>query len=296
MKPAPFEYLVAGSAEEALSALADIGDGARVLAGGQSLIPAMNFRLAQPAMLVDINGVSGLDFIQEARDGGVRFGAITRQRTVERSALVADRVPLLAEAMPWVAHPQIRNRGTIGGTLAHADPAAEVPAVMLALGARFRVMGPGGERWVAAEDFFTGLFATAVGPDELLVEIEVPPPAAGRTGYSFTEIARRQGDFALVGVAATVALDEAGNCADARVALISVSDGPVLAGQGAATLIGEAPGPESVRAAVAAAAEHDVDPPGDMHASAEYRRHLVEVMTRRALETAFARVMPEGAT
>lgn len=288
MKPAPFEYHAPDSLAEALSLLNQHGTSAKILAGGQSLIPTMNFRLAQPSVLIDLNRVSGLDGLVEADGGGVSIGAMVRQRAVERSALVAERAPLLSETMPWVAHPQIRNRGTVGGSLAHADPAAEMPAVMVARKARMRIVGLAGERWVPADQFFVGFFETEVGEGELLVEVELPP-MPDRSGHCFAEIARRHGDFALVGVAAVVGLDATGALVDPRVALLSVGDGPVLADNAAAALEGERPTPEALRAAAETAAERDVDPPGDIHASAEYRRHLVSVMVRRALETAVAR-------
>ncbi|HLL82487.1 MAG TPA: FAD binding domain-containing protein, partial [Longimicrobium sp.] len=202
MKPAPFAYHRPDSVEGALALLAEHGYDAKLLAGGQSLVPAMNFRLAAPAVLIDLNRIARLDAIGEA-EGGVRIGAMVRQRAAERSALLAERAPLIAETLPYVAHAQIRNRGTMGGSIAHADPAAELPAVMLALGARLLLRGPGGMRTVAADDFFTGLFATALEPEEMLVEIEIPTVAPG-TGWAFDEISRRHGDFALAGVGASV--------------------------------------------------------------------------------------------
>ena len=176
MKPAPFEYHRPDSVDQALALLAEHGYDAKLLAGGQSLVPAMNFRLAQPAVLIDLNRVAGLDGIGEA-EGGVRIGAMARQRAAERSPLVAARAPLLAETLPYVAHAQIRNRGTVGGSIAHADPAGEIGAVMLALGARFHLRGPGGTRAVEAAEFFTGLFGTALEAEEMLVEVEIPPMA-----------------------------------------------------------------------------------------------------------------------
>lgn len=294
MKPPPFEYRRPGTLEEALEVLAREGPEAKVLAGGQSLVPAMNFRLAAPAVLVDLNRIEALDFVTE-RDGGVAIGAMTRQRAAERSPVVADRTPLLAEALPHVAHPQIRNRGTIGGSLAHADPSAELPAVALALSARLRAVraaDPEG-RWIEADDFYPGLFATALEPDEILVEVEVPgtPP---RTGVAFEEFARRHGDYALAGVAAVVTLGEDGRCARARIALLSVADRPVRASAAEATLAGEEPAGEVLRAA-AAAGGGEIDPPGDIHAPAAYRRHLVEVLVRRALERAARRAGEAGA-
>ena len=287
MKPAPFEYFRPRSVDEALSLLAEHGSDAKALAGGQSLIPAMNFRLATPSVVVDLNALSALSYINDDA-GGVRIGGMTRQRALERSTLVSDRVPLVAETMPHIAHPAIRNRGTIGGSLAHADPAAELPAVMLALNARLVVSSTSGAREVSADEFFLGLFTTALQPGELLTEIRIPPPPA-RSGFAFQEISRRHGDFALVGVAAAVQLDENGRCADARIALLSVGDRPMLAGQGSKTLVGQPPSAESVRAAADAAATRDIDPSSDIHASARYRRQLANVLTRRVLERAFER-------
>jgi aerobic carbon-monoxide dehydrogenase medium subunit len=184
--------------------------------------------------------------------------------------------------MPFIAHPQIRNRGTLGGSLAHADPAAELPAVMIALGASLTLRSATAERRVAAQEFFTGLFATALEPGELLTAVELPAMGA-RTGWAFEEMARRHGDFALVGVAAVLGLDAAGNCSDARIALLSVGDGPILAGSAAAALRGMPPTPEAIREAAELAATQDIDPPADLHASAAYRRQLARVLVRRAL-------------
>ena len=287
MKPAPFEYHRPDSVDEALALLAEHGYDAKLLAGGQSLVPAMNFRLAAPAVLIDLNRLPGLDGLVEA-DGGLRIGAMVRQRAAERSALVAARAALLAETLPYVAHAQIRNRGTIGGSIAHADPAAEIPAVMLALEARFHLRGPNGTRVVTAGDFFTGLFGTALEAEEMLVEVEIPP-AAPRTGWAFDEVSRRHGDYALAGIAATVQVDDAGRCTSARIALLSVGDGPVLAAEAAAALVGSEPSDAAIRAAAEAAAQRDIDPPGDIHASPAYRRQLVDVLVRRVLPRAFAR-------
>jgi CO/xanthine dehydrogenase FAD-binding subunit len=286
MKPAPFEYHRPDTVDEALALLAQHGWDAKLLAGGQSLVPAMNFRLAQPGVLIDLNRIPGLDYIRE-RDGGLRIGTMARQGVAERSGLIARAAPLVAEALPLVAHPQIRNRGTMGGSIAHADPAAELPAVMLALDARFHVMGPNGSRTVAADEFFTGLFATALEHDEMLGEIEIPPQAA-RPGWSFMEISRRHGDFALAGLAVSLSVDGDGKGDGARIALLGVGEGPTLARGAADALAGAAPGPDAFRAA-AEAARAEVDPPADIHASSDYRRHLVGVLVERALPVAFAR-------
>jgi carbon-monoxide dehydrogenase medium subunit len=291
VKPAPFRYVRPSSLEEALAILAAEGTGAKPLAGGQSLIPAMNFRLAQPAVLVDLDRLHELRGIRETGNGDNRvlhIGAMTRQADVERSPAVRERAPLVADVMPWIAHAQIRNRGTFGGSLAHADPAAELPAAMMALDARFRVRGPGGERSIRAGEFYIGLFATALAPDELLTDIEIPA-LPERTGCGFEEISRRHGDFALVGVCAVLTLDPDGTCARATVTLLSVGDGPVRASAAEAALLGRQPAGDAVRDAAEAVATRDIDPPADIHASVAYRRQLARVLTARALETASRR-------
>jgi carbon-monoxide dehydrogenase medium subunit len=287
MKPAPFTYCSPGTLDEALALLAEHGGEAKPLAGGQSLIPAMNFRLARPAVLVDLNGIAELAYVRP-QSGGVVIGAMTRQRAVERNDTVRGAAPLLAETLPSIAHPQIRNRGTVGGSVAHADPAAELPAVMLALEARFRARGPAGERVIPVGEFFKGMLETALAPEELLVEIALPP-LPPRSGTAFVEVARRHGDYALVGVAALVTLDSRGRCTVARIACLSVGDGPVLLVEAGKTLAGQRPSEELLRATADAAATRDVDPPSDIHASAAYRRQLVAVLTRRALARAFER-------
>lgn len=284
MKPAPFAYHRPETVDEALALLAEHGYDAKLLAGGQSLVPAMNFRLAQPAVLIDLNRIPGLDAITES-GGGVRIGTMVRQRTAERSAVIAARAPLITETLPWVAHAQIRNRGTVGGSIAHADPAAELPSVIVALGARLHLRGPGGARTVEAADFYTGLFGTALEPEEMLVEIEIPAAEPG-TGFAFDEVSRRHGDFALAGVAARVRVDAEGRCLSARIALLSVGEGPVLAAGAEAALIGQVLTDDAIRAAASVAAQSDVDPPGDIHATPAYRRQLVDVLIRRALPRA----------
>jgi carbon-monoxide dehydrogenase medium subunit len=288
MKPAPFAYFAPASADEALALLAEHGYDAKLLAGGQSLIPTMNFRLAQPGVLIDLNRVAELFFLDATADGGLAIGAMTRQRTVERSALAAERAPLLHATMPWIAHVQIRNRGTIGGSLAHADPAAELPAVAVALDAQIGIRSARGTRWTSARDFFVGLFATDLGPDELLAEIRVPP-LPPRSGWGFAEFARRAGDYAIAGCAAVLTLDAQGACRDARLVFLSVGEGPVVAAQAQAALLGEPPTAERIAQAARAAAHDEIDPLGDIHASAAYRRHLAEVLARRVLTQAAER-------
>jgi CO/xanthine dehydrogenase FAD-binding subunit len=291
MKPPAFEYHRPETLDEALALLAEHED-AKPLAGGQSLIPAMNFRLAAPAALVDLGRLTELRGLAAASDkeaGGVRFGAMTTHAALETSPLVAQRAPLLAETIGFVAHPQIRNRGTLGGSLAHADPAAELPAVMVALEATLTLQRAGAERRVPAEQFFTGLFATALEPGELVTAIEVPPLPA-RSGWAFEEMARRHGDYALVGVAVVLRLDPAGRCENARVVLLSVGDGPVLARRAMTALAGQAVNAEVIAGAAELVASEDIDPPSDIHASAAYRRQLARVLTRRALTRALERV------
>ena len=288
MKPAPFEYYAPTTVEEALAGLAEHGWDAKALAGGHSLIPMMNFRIAQPAVLVDLNHVSELFYIRPNGNGGLLLGAMTRQNQVEHDALVAERAPLLHETIPQVAYPQIRSRGTFGGSLAHADPSAELVAVAIALNARLRLRSQAGERWVPADEFFVGLFTTVLEPDELLVEVALPPMPP-RSGWSFLQVTRRHHDFCMAGGAVLVTLDEKWLCEQARLVFLSVGDGPVDARQAAEMLKGQIPTPEAIRAAAEKAAADEIDPGSDIHASAEYRRHLSEVLARRTLTQAFDR-------
>ena len=294
MKPAPFEYQAPASLEAALDALARHGGDAKLLAGGQSLIPVMNFRLAEPAFLVDINRLTELDFIRQDADGTLRIGALSRHRRLERAPLVAAAAPLLHEAVPFIAHPQIRNRGTLGGSLAHADPAAELPALAVALDARLRLRRTGGDRWVEAGDFFAGLFTTALEPDEILVEAAIPP-SPPRSGWAFLEIARRHGDYAQAGVAARVTLDEAGRCQEARLVYLSAGDAPVRAREAERLLAGEALADAAIEAAAEKAARDELHPAADVHATAEFKRHLARVLTRRALRKAAERASEAAA-
>ena len=295
MKPAPFVYFAPRSLPEALELIAEHGYDGKILAGGQSLVPTMNFRLAQPQVLVDLNRVTELSYIEPGADGALRLGAMTRQRMIEQSTVVGERAPLLRATMPHIAHTQIRNRGTVGGSLAHADPAAELPAVMVALAAQFRLQSVRGDRWVAASDFYQGLFTTALEEDELLVEISVPAMAA-RSGWAFHEVARRPGDYAIVGVAATVTLSEAGRCQEVQLVYISVGEGPTAAPGAASALLGEEPSQERIVAAARAAAHGDIEPLGDIHATPAFRRHLIEVLGRRALLNASERAQKLAVT
>jgi CO/xanthine dehydrogenase FAD-binding subunit len=287
MKPAPFEYYAPDSIEEALSLLRDHGDDAKLLAGGQSLVPAMNFRVVQPSVLIDLNRIREMDYVRQD-DGCLRIGAMTRERTLEFDPRVGDGFPLLREAMPHVAHPQIRNRGTLGGSLANADPAAELPVVMLALDARLKIQNREGERWVDAPHFFSGMFTTALEAGDLLVEIELPTHPE-RTGWAFLEVAPRTGDYALMGIASRVTVDEAGKCTAAKLVFLNAGDGPVVAHESAARLHGETLTEQLVEETAILASQKEINPFGNIHASPDFQRHLASILTKRALNLAFQR-------
>jgi aerobic carbon-monoxide dehydrogenase medium subunit len=285
VKPPVFEYTAVGSIDEAVAELRQHGDAAKLLAGGQSLVPLLNMRLAAPERLIDLNRVTELAYIT-ARAGGLAVGAMTRQRAVERSALAAVHLPLLSDALPWVGHFQIRNRGTLGGSLSHADPAAELPAVAVCLDARFTARGPAGERTLGAAEFFRTQLTTALAPTELLTEVWFPPTPRN-AGSAWLELARRHGDYALVGVGAVVTM--AGNrIEEARLALTGVGDRPIRAREAEAQLMGESPTPSMLAEAVEAV-RRAIDPGSDIHATAAYRRHIAGVLTGRAIRLAVAR-------
>src|SRR5439155_1062114 len=286
MKPARFEYFPARSVEEACDLLGRYGGEASVLARGQSLGPLLNLRLATPRALVDINGVRELGFIR-ADDEAIEVGALTRQRSLECDPVVARACPLVAAAVPLTGHARIRNRGTVGGSLAHADPAAELPAVVTALEAELEIVGAGGTRTCSPHELFVMPLTTTLAHDELLVGLRLP--AVGpRTGHAWLELARRHGDFALVGVACVLALDARGFATAARLVYAGVGPTPYDARAAAGLLEGVEPGPE-VFAAAAEVASRECDPHSDLHASAEYRRRLVRVLTARALARAVER-------
>jgi CO/xanthine dehydrogenase FAD-binding subunit len=286
MKPALFEYEEPATVDEALDLLARYGDDCKVLAGGQSLVPLMNFRLSRPARLIDLNRIDALAHIT-VEGGHLVIGAMTRHSQLEHSAEVAARWPLLTQAVSWVGHSQIRNRGTVGGSVAHADPAAELPAAFAALDATFQVRSRRGDRSLPWRDFFQSEFTTALKADELVVAIEVPAPAAG-TGVAFVEFARRHGDFALGGAAVTLRLDKAGRCSDATIALLAAGPAPVRATASEEQLRGTTLDMPSIEAA-AATAVRGLRPTADIHGSTEYRIGLLQVMTERALRQAAER-------
>jgi carbon-monoxide dehydrogenase medium subunit len=285
VKPPRFDYHAPTTVDEAVTLLGRYGGDAKVLAGGQSLMPLLNFRLSRPAALVDLNRIPALAYIRET-DGRVAFGAMTRQRAVEFSSLVGAKLPLLAEATRWVGHLPIRSRGTIGGSIAHADPSAEYPAVLAALDGEVRVRGPRGERTLGAGDLFRTYLTTSLGPDELLTEVQFPAMPTG-AGYAFEEFSRRQGDFAIVGIAAMVVV-EGERCRDARLASAGAGPVPVRLRAAEEILMKDGPGDRAIAAAAARAAEL-VHPDSDLHASADYRRNLTRVLTGRALARALAR-------
>lgn len=286
MKSAPFTYFAPSSLDEALSLLEKYNGEAKVLAGGQSLVPLMNFRLIRPSSLLDINGLKDLSEIEVA-DGRLLLGAMARQTEIEHSPEVERQLPILTEAIRYVAHPAIRNRGTIGGSIVHADPAAELPVVALALDAEVHLKSKTGNRSLKMDEFYLGYLTTSISPDELLIKVSFAIPPAG-TGWSFIEYARRHGDFAIVAVAILLTLDGAGKTSFVRIALGGVGPAPTRSQAGEQLLMGKIPS-EALFREVAAAAAAEIDPENDIHASASYRRQLSEVYVRRALESAHSR-------
>ncbi len=282
MKPAPFEYVVPKNLNDCLNFLYQHPENSKILAGGQSLIPTMNFRMAQPEYLIDINSLNELSYIRTDKTGGLQIGALSRHYQVESDTIIAQKAPLLHEVMPWIGHVQIRSRGTIGGSIVHSDPAAELPAVIVALNAKLKAKSKKKERWIPAEQFFTGLFATALEHNEMLVEIAIPPMPA-HSGCSFQEYSRRKGDFALVGVACMIALDKNKLCEQVRLVYLGVGEGPVMASQSCQSLIGKQLTSDLLQQAAKIASQNDLTPPNDLHASCVYRRHLAEVLGHQAL-------------
>jgi carbon-monoxide dehydrogenase medium subunit/6-hydroxypseudooxynicotine dehydrogenase subunit alpha len=290
VKPPPFEYDAPASVDEALALLAEHGPEAKILAGGQSLVPLLNFRLARPARLIDVNNLGALAQVRR-RDAELHVGALTRQSMLERSEMVAAHWPLLRQAIDFVAHAQIRNRGTVGGSIAHADPAAELPVALAALDGSVLVRSRRGERTIHWRELFLTHMTTSLEPDELLVEVRVPAQPQ-RTGTAFNEYARRHGDFALGGAAVTVTLDAAGVCERAAIALLAAAPTPLRATEAERTLVGRRVDADAAREA-AAVAVRDIHPTGDIHGGPDYRRRLIEAMVRRAIVAAAGRVPAE---
>jgi len=287
MKPPKFRYFAPQSVGEALALLAEHADDARVLAGGQSLVPLMNMRLVHPGVLVDINGIHELAYIK-ASDGGFAIGTLTRDAALAGDRTIAERLPVLTEAAHFVGHPAIRNRSTAGGSIAHADPAAELPAVMVALNAEFVARSRSGSRNIPAQNFFKGYLTTDLKDGEMLTELRIPG-LPSRSGSAFVEFARREGDYALAGVAAVIALDEDGTIADARLGLCSVGPAPVRPELAESLLRGQRPDAGAWSAAAAAVVSVLDNPLSDIHGSADYRRHLAGVLTKQALAIAAER-------
>jgi len=291
MKPPIFDYVVPASIDRAVAALADAGGDAKILAGGQSLVPMLNFRLLRPSILVDINRIPGLAFIEETADS-VRIGALTRHFQVETSPVVARHFPVLSCAMTHVAHLAIRNRGTVGGSLSHADPAAELPLLAMLLDAELHIASPARKRAIAARDFFLDALTVDLGSAELVTEIVLPklPP---HTGWGFEEVARRHGDFALAAVAATLTVS-GGAIAQARLALTGVGPTPLRVPAAEDLLIGRALDAALISRSVNAVRDA-ITPETDLHASSDYRRHLAGVLTGRALGAAWDRAIASAA-
>jgi CO/xanthine dehydrogenase FAD-binding subunit len=284
MKPSRFEYFVPGDLKEAVDLLESHGDDAKILAGGQSLIPMMNFRLAQPKILIDLNRLPGLSYVRDEGDT-LAIGALTRIREIETSPLVRSRCPILSEAASFIGHVPNRTRGTVGGSVAHADPSAELPTVLTALQAEVKVVGPSGDQTYSPEDFFLSYLTTPLGPGDIVTEIRVPAPNPAPR-WAFLELSRRHGDFAIVAVALLLNLAGDGVCSSARVAAGGVSETPLRARGAEDLLVGQRLTDELVEKAARAAAE-ETDPETDYHASAEYRREMTRVFTARALHKAW---------
>ena len=291
MKPPPFAYYDPANLEEAVALLERYGDEAKVLAGGQSLMPLLNFRLSYPSALIDINRVANLSYIQQ-EDGQIRIGALTRQRTIEFSELVRNQLPLLYEATTLVGHLPIRTRGTIGGSLAHADPAAEYPTVATALDAELVLHGPSGQRIISAKEFFVSYLTTALAPNEVLTEVRFSPSPL-TSGWAFEEFARRHGDFAVVGLAAVIDADGE-QCRLARLAAAGAGPTPIRLRAAEDILLQEGVSGQTIQRTSEKAAEL-IDPDNDIHASADFRRHLTQVLTRRAIKRAIERCQERGA-
>jgi carbon-monoxide dehydrogenase medium subunit len=286
MKPAPFNYRRAATLEDACTLLAAAPDDSKIMAGGQSLIAMMNFRLARPKIVIDVSDVANRNQVS-AEEGGLRIRATTVQRHVETSTLVQQRIPLLCCAIRHIAHFQIRNKGTIGGNLVNADPASELPAISLVLEAEFEIMSSDGTRTVPAADFFITSMTTAVAANEVLASVRFAEPPPG-SGWGFHEVSRRSGDYALAGSAALVTLDAAGRCSRARIGLFGVATTPIRARAAEDVLIGEKPSAQLLLAA-AREIQRDIDPESDVHVTAAYRRSVAEVLTVRSLEDACRR-------
>ena len=286
MIPGSFDYHSPSTVEEAVALLTSLGEDAKVLSGGQSLIPMMKLRLAEPAQLIDINGIAGLDYIREA-DGYLTIGALTREADLDKSELIQQKYPILHDTAHVIADPLVRNRATLGGNLAHGDPANDHPATMLAVRAEVVATGPSGPRTIPIDDFFIGPLTTALAPNEILTEVRIPAPAPG-SGGAYLKLERKVGDFAIAGVAAVVTLDGSGNCSAASIGLTNVGPTPIRASAAEEALTGNALSTDAIAEAGRLAGEAS-QPTSDHRGSAEYKRAMVQELTIRALTKAKAR-------
>lgn len=293
MKPVSFDYYAPSSVEQALDTLAELGYDGKVLAGGQSLIPAMNFRMARPSALVDLNNVSDLSYIKPTAEGGLAIGTMTRVSTVEHSEEVAKRFPLLIEVIKYIAHPQIRRRGTFGGAIAHADPAGQLPSISMVMNMQALIKGKGEDRWVDAPDLIIGPFMTVIEPHEMLAELVIKP-LPPRTGSKYVQVSRQSGGYAQSAVASIVTLDEEDRCKDVNMVLMSVAEVPILSQKAAEILVGNKPTKEAIESVAEAAVQDEIDPATDLHASADYRRSITRVLVVRSLTEAFERAQKGG--
>ncbi len=288
MKPASFKYFAPSSKEEALAFLAEEGDdGGKVLAGGQSLVPAMNFRMAQPTALIDLNEIPELFYIKSSSNGGLLIGTMTRDRTVELDPMVVEKAPLIPQCLHWLAHPTIRNRGTFGGALAHSDPAGQLPVVASAMNFKFHIQSTQTDRWVDADDFFVSIYTTCMEATEMLVDIEVPAMPKN-TGYSFKQVSRQAGESALVGVATMLTFDAEGMVQGGRIAFMGVDEKPVPGLKAFDILKGNKPSDDLIREAIEASVQSEMDPGPDIHATADYRRHLARELGVQSVKESIA--------
>lgn len=288
MKPAKFDYYAPTSLNEGLDKLAELGYDGKVLAGGQSLIAAMNFRMARPTALVDLNNIPELSYIKPTENGGLAIGSMTRVFTVENDAEVTKKFPLLVEVAKFIAHPQIRRRGTFGGAIAHADPAGQLPSISVLMNMKALIRRKGEERWVDGQDLIIGPFMTVIEPDEMLAEL-VLDPWQPRTGYKYVQVSRQSGGYAQSAVASIVTRDENDKCKDVRMVLMSVGEVPILSEKASKILIGNAPTREAIEEVAEVVSNEEIDPATDLHATADYRRSITRVLVVRSLTEAFER-------
>ncbi len=292
MKPVKFDYYAPTSVPQALDTLAELGYDGKVIAGGQSLIAAMNFRMARPAALVDLNGVSELSYIKPAADGGLAIGTMTRVNTVEYSPEVVKKFPLLPEVAKFIAHPAIRRRGTFGGAIAHADPAGQLPSIAMVMNANVLIRGKDSERWVSAPDLIIGPFMTVIEPTEMLAEVVLPanPP---HTGSNYMQVSRQNGGYAQAAVASIVTMD-GDKVKNVRMVLMGVGEMPILSQKAGEMLIGQKPTEETLKALADACATTEIDPATDLHATADYRRTLIRALVVRSLAQSITRAQKGG--